>query len=76
MRATVEHTFPLQMAEVVWGVARVVGANSGSGALLRVVVGTIVGTATFVAMLVILGSPDLHELRRRLLPAAAPGSDG
>jgi putative peptidoglycan lipid II flippase len=64
------------MAEVVWLVARSVGANAGSGAVLRVIVGTVVGTVVFVGTLSLLGSPELHELRRRLLPAGTVQTEG
>jgi putative peptidoglycan lipid II flippase len=58
----------LVMTEVVWAVARVIGANSGSGAVVRVVVSTIVGTAAYAAMLIVLGSPELDDVRSRLRP--------
>jgi len=57
------------MAEVVWVVAREVGANSGSGAIVRVVVSTIVGAAAYVGMLAVLQSPELEDVRSRLRPA-------
>ena len=57
------------MAEVVWVVAGLVGANSGSGAIARVVVSTIVGAVTYVAMLLVLQSPELDEARSHLRPA-------
>ena len=60
----------LVMAEVVWVVARSVGANSGSGALLRVVVSTLVGAATYVVVLLALGSPEVKEVRSHLWPPA------
>ena len=60
----------LVMAEVVWLVAGSVGANSGSGALVRVVVSTIVGAATYVGVLLALGSPELKEVRSHLGPPA------
>jgi putative peptidoglycan lipid II flippase len=59
----------LVMAEVVWLVAGSVGANSGSGAVLRVVVSTVVGAAVYVGMLLALGSPELEDLRSRMRPA-------
>ncbi|MDP9463758.1 MAG: murein biosynthesis integral membrane protein MurJ [Actinomycetota bacterium] len=54
------------MAEVVWVVARSIGANSGSGAIIRVVVSTIVGAAAYVGMLMVLRSPELDDVRTRL----------
>jgi putative peptidoglycan lipid II flippase len=59
------------MAEVVWVVAQLVGANSGVGAVVRVVVSTIVGTATYIGMLRVLRSPELDDLYGRLRPARA-----
>ena len=56
------------MAEVVWIVARLVGANSGPGAVVRVVISTIIGTAAYVGMLWVLGSPELDDVRSRLRP--------
>jgi putative peptidoglycan lipid II flippase len=56
------------MAEVVWGVAGSVGANSGSGSILRVVTATIVGAAVYLGMLVVLQSPELDDVRSRLRP--------
>jgi len=61
----------LVMAEAVWIVARAIGANSGPGAVVRVVVSTIVGTAVYVGMLWVLRSPEIHDLRSRLRPAPA-----
>jgi putative peptidoglycan lipid II flippase len=53
------------MAEVVWVVARTVGDNSGPGAVLRVVAGTVVGAVVYVGMLLVLGTPELDQLRAR-----------
>jgi hypothetical protein len=53
------------MAEVVWVVARTVGDNSGPGAVLRVVTGTVVGALVYVGMLLVLGTPELDQLRAR-----------
>jgi putative peptidoglycan lipid II flippase len=59
----------LVMAEVVWVVAGVVGENSGSGAVVRVVVSTVVGAGAYVGMLVMLKSPEVDDVRSRLRPA-------
>ena len=59
----------LVMGEVVWVAAQAVGSNSGSGAVIRVVVSTVVGTATYVGMLLVLKSPELTDLRSRLRPS-------
>ncbi len=61
----------LVMAEVVWVVAGHVGANSGAGAIARVGVSTIVGAVVYVAMLLVLQSPELDDARSRLRPATA-----
>ena len=54
------------MAEVVWAVAQRVGANAGSGAVLRVAVGTVIGTVVYVGMLWVLEVPELRQLEGRL----------
>jgi putative peptidoglycan lipid II flippase len=54
------------MAEIVWLVARMVGGNSGGPALLRTVVGTIVGAVTYVGLMVLLRAPEIDQLRSRL----------
>ena len=53
------------MAEVVWALAHKVGANSGTGSIVRVVAGTVVGAFVFVAMLAVLEAPELTELTAR-----------
>ena len=54
------------MSEAMWAAARKVGANQGSGAFLRVGVATAVGAGVYVGVLILLRSPELDELRRRL----------
>ncbi|HRE02033.1 MAG TPA: murein biosynthesis integral membrane protein MurJ [Ilumatobacteraceae bacterium] len=56
----------LVMAEAVWFVTRHVGANSGLDGIVRVGVGAVVGIGVYVAMLVVLGVPELATLRERL----------
>jgi putative peptidoglycan lipid II flippase len=58
----------LVMSEVVWGVARSVGANAGSGAILRVAVSIVVGAVSYLAMLMVLRLPELDDVRSRLRP--------
>jgi putative peptidoglycan lipid II flippase len=53
-------------AEVTWLVARTVGANAGTGAIVRVVAGGIVGIAVYVGMLAVQRAPELGALRARL----------
>lgn len=57
------------MAEVVWWVSAQVGTNTGGGAMVRTVVGMIVGAAVYTAVLLILRAPELDLLRKRLVPA-------
>jgi putative peptidoglycan lipid II flippase len=63
----------LTMAEAVWLVARVVGDNSGTGAVVRSVAGTIVGSAVYIGVLLALGAPELDLLRNRLRPRRSSG---
>jgi putative peptidoglycan lipid II flippase len=60
------------MAEVVWMVARVVGANAGTGALLRCVAGAIVGVAVYGGVLLVLRAPELEMLLGRFVRRRAP----
>jgi putative peptidoglycan lipid II flippase len=53
------------MAEAVWVVARLVGDNSGAGAVVRILAGTIVGVIVYPAMLLALRAPELDQLRAR-----------
>ncbi|MCU1502827.1 MAG: hypothetical protein JWM12_2181 [Ilumatobacteraceae bacterium] len=55
----------LVMAEVVWVVARGVGANSGWEALARIVVSAVIGIAVYIGTLIVLRSAELDQLRRR-----------
>jgi putative peptidoglycan lipid II flippase len=59
------------MAEAVWAVSRLVGDNDGIGALTRVAVAGLAGVAVYIGILLLLGAPEIDELRRRLRPAAA-----
>ena len=51
---------------------RLVGGNEGSAAVLRVVVGAIVGIVVYLGVLAMLRAPELDELRRRLGPSPSP----
>ncbi len=55
------------LAEVSWAVAQVIGSNSGLGSLARVTVAGTAGVAAYVAVLTLLGAPELHQVRSRLL---------
>ena len=71
MRTTLTRLAPMilagvVMAEVMWVVARTVGANVGSGALLRVVLSGTVGLAAYVGVLGVLQVPELDQVRTRL----------
>jgi putative peptidoglycan lipid II flippase len=59
------------MAEAAWLVARAVGDNSGFGALVRVLLASVVGLAVYVAALIVLRAPELDQLRRRFRPEQA-----
>ncbi|MGA9277813.1 murein biosynthesis integral membrane protein MurJ [Ilumatobacter sp.] len=54
------------MGEAVWFVARLLGANSGGGAAVRLIAGTIVGVIVYAGLLVAMGAPELDALRHRL----------
>ena len=56
------------MAEVVWWVSAQVGGNTGFGAIARTLLGTIVGSAVYIAVLLVLRAPELDLLRDRLRP--------
>ena len=56
------------MAEAVWLVTQQVGGNAGADAVIRLVVGTIVGAAVYLGVLVLLRAPELDAVRRRLRP--------
>jgi putative peptidoglycan lipid II flippase len=65
------------MAEVVWFVARHVGANSGIGAVTRTLAGTVAGTIVYVVVLAVLRSDEIEwligPLRRRFAPRVGGG---
>jgi putative peptidoglycan lipid II flippase len=50
--------------EAAWLVAHNVGANTGPGALGRIVAGSVVGLAVYVAMLAVQKAPELGAVRR------------
>lgn len=63
----------LLMAEVIWLVTRNIGGTTGGEALVRLMVGGTVGLVTYLGILLALGAPEVHQLRRlpgRLRPAA------
>lgn len=59
------------MGESVWFIVRSIGANSGGGAFLRVVVGATVGIVLYGVLLAAMGAPELDALRRRLTARVA-----
>ena len=65
----------LVMAEVVWVVARMVGSNTSTGAVLRTLAGTIIGTGVYVGVLLALRAPELELLRNRIRPRRAADQD-
>ena len=54
------------MAEVVWLVTQQVGGNTGTEAIVRLLVGGTVGVITYGGVLWILRVPELDAARRRL----------
>ncbi len=54
------------MGEAVWVVARNVGGNVGVDAVLRLVVGSVVGIGVYFGLLAVMGAPELDALKRRL----------
>jgi putative peptidoglycan lipid II flippase len=56
----------LLMGEAVWFVSRQVGGDTGADAALRLVVGTLVGAAVYLGLLLALRVPELDFLRRQL----------
>ncbi len=64
----------LVMAEAVWAVAQLVGANSGGGAVLRIGVAGVVGVGVYVGVLAVLRAPELDELRSALRPTTRANS--
>jgi putative peptidoglycan lipid II flippase len=57
------------MAEAVWLVTQQVGGNAGVDAVVRLTVGTVVGAAVYLGVLVLLKAPELDAVRRRLRPS-------
>jgi putative peptidoglycan lipid II flippase len=54
------------MAEAVWLATQPIGGNTGADAVVRIVVGTVVGVAVYGAVLVALRAPELDAVRTRL----------
>jgi putative peptidoglycan lipid II flippase len=59
----------LLMAEAVWLATQQVGGNAGIDAVVRIAVGTMVGSAIYLGVLVLLKAPELDAVRRRLRPS-------
>jgi putative peptidoglycan lipid II flippase len=56
------------MAEAVWLVTQRVGGNTGADAVVRLIVGGVVGAAVYLGVLMLLQVPELDAVRRRLHP--------
>jgi putative peptidoglycan lipid II flippase len=54
------------MGESVWFVANAFEANTGGGAILRLMAGTLVGIVVYFGLLAAMGATELDALRRRL----------
>ena len=61
------------MAEAVWAVARLVGDNSGAGAVVRVLVAAVIGIGVYVGLLLVMHAPELDELREKFTPSGRAG---
>src|SRR5262249_34158306 len=67
------------MGEVVWLLTRPIGGDTGAGALVRLLAGTVVGVFVYVGLLALQGAPELTMLRgavdsfRRRWSRRAPG---
>ncbi len=51
------------MGIVMWVVLRPIGANSGGGAVVKVMVGSAVGVLTYIGALTVLRAPEIEHLR-------------
>jgi hypothetical protein len=56
----------LVMGEIVWLVTRPIGSDHGAAAIVRVVAGAVVGVASYVGALVLLGAPELSSVMARV----------
>jgi putative peptidoglycan lipid II flippase len=54
------------MAEAVWLVTQRVGGNAGVDAIVRLAVGTVVGAAVYLGVLLLLRAPELDSIRHRI----------
>jgi putative peptidoglycan lipid II flippase len=54
------------MGEIVWLATRPIGSDHGAAAIARVVTGAVVGVATYVGVLVVLGAPELSSVMARV----------
>ncbi len=54
------------MGEAMWLAANAVGGNDGLDALVRIVVGAVVGLVVYLGVLVALDAPELRAARERL----------
>jgi putative peptidoglycan lipid II flippase len=55
------------MGAVVWAASRAVGSPSGGGAIVRMVVGVVVGIVVYGGGVLLLRVEEVHGLRERLL---------
>ncbi len=56
------------MAAVVWAITRVVGDDTGTGALAQTAVGVVVGAVVYFGLLLALRVQEVVDLRNRLRP--------
>jgi putative peptidoglycan lipid II flippase len=60
------------MAVAVWATSQAVGANSGSGAVIRTMVGVVVGVIVYAVALYALRVPEMMDLLERLRTRRRP----
>lgn len=56
------------MGEAAWFVAREIGGNSGTDAVVRIGAASVAGLAVYVAILMLVEAPELGDIRRRARP--------
>jgi hypothetical protein len=56
------------MGEAAWFVAREIGGNAGTDAVVRVGAASVAGIAVYVAILMLVEAPELGDIRRQARP--------
>ena len=63
------------MGAAVWAVAETVGSDEGSGAIVRTLVGVLVGAVVYVGALFVLRVPEIGDLLPRRLRGRTAGTE-